>query len=80
MAVEYKRLIIKANALVKRGAVGEKAIFKSKEKQIVKTDDTKLEMHSIMYMVNKSDSHGAIVKDAKVIEDACADFTFASSY
>jgi hypothetical protein len=74
MAVEYKRLIIKANALVKRGAVGEKAIFKSKEKQIVKTDDIKLEMHSIMYMVNKSDSHGAIVKDAKVIEDACTDF------
>jgi hypothetical protein len=74
MAVEYKKLIIKANALVKRGAVGEKAIFKSKEKQIVKTDDTKLEMHSIMYMVNKSDSHGAIVKDAKVIEDACTDF------
>jgi hypothetical protein len=74
MAVEYKKLIIKANALVKRGAVGEKAIFKSKEKQIRKTDDTKLEMHSIMYMVGKSDSHGAIVKDAKVIEDACADF------
>ncbi len=74
MAVEYKKLIIKANALVKRGAVGEKAIFKSKEKQITKTDDTKLEMHSIMYMVNKFDSHKAIIKQAKVIEDACLDF------
>jgi hypothetical protein len=72
--VEYKKLIIKANALVKRGAVGEKAIFKSKDKQIIKSDDTKLEMHSIMYMVAKEDSHGAIINDQKVIEDACLDF------
>lgn len=74
MAVEYTKLKITGNALVKRGAVGVKAVFKGKEQRVVKTDDSKLEMHTIMYMVNQFDSHGAIVKQDKVIEEACLDF------
>ena len=74
MAVEYTKLKITGNALVPRGAVGVKAVFKGKEQRIVKADDSKLEMHTIMYMVNQLDSHKAIVKQDKVIEDACLDF------
>lgn len=74
MAVEYTKLKITGNALVKRGAVGVKAVFKGKEQRVVKADDSKLEMHTIMYMVNQFDSHKAIVKQDKVIEEACLDF------
>lgn len=74
MAVEYKKLKITGNALVKRGAVGVKAVFKGKEQRVVKADDSKLEMHTIMYMVNQFDSHKAIVKNNEVIEEACLDF------
>ena len=72
--VEYTKLKITGNALVKRGAVGVKAVFKGKEQRVVKADDSKLEMHTIMYMVNQYDSHGAIVKQDKVIEEAWLDF------
>jgi len=77
---EYKKLRISANTLVPRGAVGEKAIFKDADgRKIIKAieikkDDLKLEMNSIMYMLNKEDSQGDIVKSANVLEDACLDF------
>lgn len=74
MAVEYVKLKITGNALVPKGAVGVKAVFKGKEQRVVKVDDSKLEMHTIMYMVNQFDSHKAIVKQDKVIEEACLDF------
>lgn len=74
MAVEYVKLKITGNALVPKGAVGVKAVFKGKEQRVVKADDSKLEMHTIMYMVNQFDSHKAIVKQDKVIEEACLDF------
>lgn len=72
--VEYKKLKITGNALVKRGAVGVKAIFKSAEQKVVKSDDSKQEMFSIMYMVNQFDSHGATIRNGSIIDEACLDF------
>jgi hypothetical protein len=75
----YNKLIITANALVKRGAVQETAIFKEltglvKAENITKVFDDKLEMHSIMYMLNKEDAHGCLVEAQKALDDACLDF------
>lgn len=76
----YEKLIITQNTLVERGAVCERAIFKDvngkiviKSKEIFK-DDTKLEMHSIMFKLNDPDAHGDIVLNPRVLDDACLDF------
>jgi len=75
---KYTKIKITANALVPRGAVQEKAIFKDGEQRILLTDVIKSEekqmMYSIMFHLNKSDSQNCIVEDAKVLEAAARDF------
>jgi hypothetical protein len=76
---KFTKLNITANTIVKRGAVGVKAIYKQDNKIIsaakaIRKDDSKLQLHSIMYMLNKVDSHGDYVQDPKVLEDACTSF------
>jgi hypothetical protein len=79
---EYTKLRISANTLVPKGAVQEKGIYKSKDGKvtkniktiITKSDDEKMVLHSIMYMLGVKDSHGNFITKAKVLEDACTDF------
>jgi len=75
---KYTKIKITANALVPRGAVQEKAIFKNGEQRILLTDVIKSEekqmMYSIMFHLNKADSQNCIVEDAKVLEAAARDF------
>lgn len=81
---KFTKLDITANTIVKRGAVGVKAIYKQDNKivsvaKIIRKDDSKLQLHSIMYMLNKVDSHGDYVEDPKVLEDACTSFMLNGS-
>jgi hypothetical protein len=81
---KFTKLDITANTIVKRGAVGVKAIYKQDNKivsvaKIIRKDDSKLQLHSIMYMLNKVDSHGDFVEDPKVLEDACTSFMLNGS-
>lgn len=76
----YKKLIITANALVPKGAVMERAIFKGIEfkslqqlTNIVK-DDNNQTMYSIWYPLNKADAHGDFVDSPAVLENAAIDF------
>ena len=77
---KYTKLDITANTVVKRGAIGVKAIYKSLdgkaivEPRAIYKEDSKLQLHSIMYMLNVKDAHGDWVEDAKVLEDACTHF------
>jgi len=76
----YKKLIITANALVPKGAVQEKAVFKGIEfgqlKQLtnIVKDDNNQTMYSIWYPLNKVDAHGDFVDSPTVLEDAAIDF------
>ena len=73
----YKKLKITRNALVPKGAVGEKAIFKChQEKKAFYKDDRKMEMTGIMYMLDKLDSQKCKVakEDLYVIDDCMIDF------
>jgi hypothetical protein len=76
--MKYLSLKISANALVKKGAVREKAIYKSNEKSLkllnIQKDDLKHELHSIWYMLNKADAHGDYVDSQDVLDSACLDF------
>jgi len=82
LSMEYTKLFIHENTLVPRGAVQEKAIYKSTNGKVYKQiktiekvgDDEKLELHSIMYMLNKRDSHGNYCSNPEVLRAACADF------
>jgi hypothetical protein len=84
---EYSKLIISANTIVPKGAVKEKAIYKSVDGKIsskitsiiAKSDDEKMALHSIMYMLNSKDSHGNFVTKAEVLEDACTNFMLNGS-
>lgn len=76
----YKKLIITANALVPKGAVQEKAVFKGIEfgqlKQLsnIVKDDNNQTMYSIWYPLNKVDAHGDFVDNPAVLEDAAINF------
>lgn len=76
----YKKLIITANALVPKGAVQEKAVFKGIEfgqlKQLsnIIKDDNNQTMYSIWYPLNKVDAHGDFVDNPAVLENAAIDF------
>lgn len=76
--MKYLSFKISANALVKKGAVGQKAIYKSNEKSLkllnIQKDDVKHELHSIWYMLNKEDAHGDYVDSQEVLDSACLDF------
>lgn len=75
---EYTKIKITANALVPRGAVQEKAIFKDGEQRVELTDIVKSQekqiMYSIMFPLNKADSQGCIVKRPEVLEEAAREF------
>jgi len=75
---EYTKLRITANALVPRGAVQEKAIFKDANIRVQLTDVIKAEdkqiMYSIMFHLNKADSQDCIVTKAEVLEEAAREF------
>lgn len=75
---KYTKIKITANALVPRGAVQEKAIFKDGEQRILLTDVVKSEekqmMYSIMFHLNKADSQNCIVEEASVLEASARDF------
>lgn len=84
---KYTKIKITANALVPRGAVQEKAIFKSmqdaglyndKDIRIQLSDITKSEenqeMYAIMFKVNQVDSQGCIVENVEVLKEASQDF------
>lgn len=76
----YKKLIITANALVPKGAVQEKAVYKGIEfgqlKQLsnIVKDDNNQTMYSIWYPLNKVDAHGDFVDNPAVLENAAIDF------
>ena len=76
----YKKLIITANALVPKGAVMERAVYKGIEfgqlKQLsnIIKDDNNQTMYSIWYPLNKIDAHGDFVDNPAVLEDAAINF------
>lgn len=76
----YKKLIITANALVPKGAVQEKAVFKGIEFKSLKQltnivkDDNNQTMYLIWYPLNKVDAHGDFVDSPAVLENAAIDF------
>lgn len=84
---EYTKLRITANTLVRRGAVMERGIYKSKDgfikskinNVVCKSDDEKMQLHSICYMLNKKDSHGNFCSNPKVLEDAIGDWMLNGS-
>jgi hypothetical protein len=79
---KYLKLIITANTLVEKGAVQEEAIYKELNGKILTTtksleirkNDSKMEIESVMYLLNKVDAHGDWVEDPKVLDEAALDF------
>ena len=76
---KYVELHISANALVPKGAVGVQSVFKAdgnfvKNVPIMKFDDEKMEMYTILYMLNDEDSQGYICDDPAVLAKARDEF------
>ena len=76
---KYVELHISANALVPKGAVGVQSVFKEddsfvKNVPVLKWDDDKMEMYTILYMLNKEDSQGYICDDPEVLAKARDEF------
>ena len=76
---KYIELHIFANALVPSGAVGEQAVFKEDGSfvmnvPVTKFNDEKMEMYSILYMLDKEDSQGCIIDDPEVLIKARDEF------
>jgi len=76
---KYVELHISANALVPKGAVGVQSVFKAdgsfvQNVPILKFDDDKMEMYTILYMLNKEDSQGYVCEDPTVLAKAREEF------
>lgn len=79
MAYRYKKLVIKENALVAAGAMKVKPILKDdgsflKTTDLIKADDEKQELHTILVLFNKLDSQDMILDDEDVRDQAMVDF------
>ncbi len=76
---KYVELHISANALVPKGAVGVESVFKAdgnfvKKVPVLKFNDEKMEMYTILYKLNGEDSQGYICDDPKVLAKAREEF------
>ena len=77
---KYVELHIHANALVPKGAVGVESVFKADGSfvntfvPVQKFDDDKMEMYTILYMLNREDSQGYICDDPEVLAKARDEF------
>lgn len=80
MAYRYKKITIKNNALVKKGAMGVKPILKEDgsylkvDNQIFKANDEKQELTTTLVIFNKYDSQDMILDDEDVRDEAMIDF------
>jgi len=79
--LRYKKLIIKNNALVPKGAMEvlpvykeDNGKFRSKSETIFKANDEKLELTTVMVKFGKVDSDGMILDDEAVRDEAMIDF------
>jgi len=79
MAFAYKKLIIKTNAIVPKGAMQKKAVYKEDDGSFLKLsnlvkDDAKLEVTACLAKFNEFDSQDMILDDETVRDEAMVNF------